>query len=132
MPVKYRQPSQILTEHIRSKLFMIQFLLSNSYQKEFVIEPQPFADSHSTFFLMDFGFKKKSIFTALLKNKCYASCLRRNRKLRKYFDSTVFLIQSCIDQVNAFSPIRTFIVPKPSIFLKISLICARQPLVHNY
>lgn len=58
MPVKYQQPSQILTEHIRSKLFMIQFLLSNSYQKEFVIEPQPFADSHSTFVLMDFGFKK--------------------------------------------------------------------------
>lgn len=63
MPVKYRQPSQILTEHIRSKLFMIQFLLSNSYQKEFVIEPQPFADSHSTFFLMDFGFEKINFYS---------------------------------------------------------------------
>lgn len=59
MPVKYRQPSQILTEHIRSKLFMIQFLLSNSYQKEFVIEPQPFADSHSTFFFDGFWLLKK-------------------------------------------------------------------------
>lgn len=63
MPVKYRQPSQILTEHIRSKLFMIQFLLSNSYQKEFVIEPQPFADSNSTFFLMDFGFEKINFYS---------------------------------------------------------------------
>lgn len=63
MPVKYRQPSQILTEHIRSKLFNIQFLLSNSYQKEFVIEPRPFADSHSTFFLMDFGLKKINFYS---------------------------------------------------------------------
>lgn len=63
MPVKYRQPSQILTEHIRSKLFMIQFLLSNSYQKKFVIEPQPFADSLSTFFLMDFGFEKINFYS---------------------------------------------------------------------
>lgn len=63
MPVKYRQPSKILTKHIRSKLFMIQFLLSNSYQKEFVIEPQPFADSHSTFFFMDFGFEKINFYS---------------------------------------------------------------------